>query len=66
MDKFQDQETFNALGIPLIDSMGEVRNTMSILSELVEAYDKSENDVLKYVIVQLIQKLIKSDGLNKK
>lgn len=66
MDKFQDQETFNALGIPLIDSMGEVRNTTSILSELAEAYDKSENDVLKYVIVQLIQKLIKSDGLNKK
>lgn len=66
MDKFQDQETFNALGIPLIDSRGEVRNTMSILSELVEAYDKSENDVLNYVIVQLIQKLIKSDGLNKK
>lgn len=66
MDKFQDQETFNALGIPLIDSMGEVRNTMSILSELVEAYDKSENDVLNYAIVQLIQKLIKSDGLNKK
>lgn len=66
MDKFQDQETFNALGIPLIDSMGEVRNTTSILSELAEAYDKSENDVLNYAIVQLIQKLIKSDGLNKK
>lgn len=66
MDKFHDQETFDALGIPLVDNMGEERNVMTILSELAEAYDKSDNDVVRYVIMQLIQKLIKRDGLHKK